>query len=152
MGWSGPTVSSDSFELSSLFVIKQTVLKIANELCRPYASNRPLNETQRKLRAQMPKEPAVITNHVTMHFGDLTTECVVNVPIGAGKDHQDMPLALRRMQKTTCPSNKNAVKNRNYAGRIGRLKIDGNFATCMTTMHPLSMNGKVSKSVFHFNS
>jgi hypothetical protein len=91
----------------------------------------------------MPKESAVITNHVTMHFGELTTECVVNVPIGAGKDHQDMPLALRRMQKTTCPSNKNTVKNRNYAGRIGRLKIDGAFATCMTTMHPLSMNGKV---------
>jgi hypothetical protein len=105
----------------------------------------------------MPKESAVITNHVTMHFGDLTTECVVNVPIGAGNDHRKMPLVLRKMQKTTCPSNKNAAKNRNYAGRLGRLDIDGAFAACLTNIHPLNMNGKVcflqnTKPVFHFTS
>jgi DNA (cytosine-5)-methyltransferase 1 len=88
----------------------------------------------------MPKESAILTNHVTMHFGDLTTECVANVPLRPGADHRDMPLALKQMRKTTSPSNKNA-----YAGMMGRLDIDGAFATCLTTMHPLSKNGKVSK-------
>jgi DNA (cytosine-5)-methyltransferase 1 len=93
----------------------------------------------------MPKESATLTNHVTMDFGDLTTECVANVPLRPDADHRDMPLVLRQTRKTTCPSNENAARNRHYAGMMGRLDIDGAFATCMTTMHPLSKNGKVSK-------
>jgi DNA (cytosine-5)-methyltransferase 1 len=124
---------------------KQTVFKVANEVRRPYAASKPLNGTQRKLRAQMPKESAVITNHVTMQFGNTMTECVANVPLRPGADHRNMPLALRQMQRTTCPSNKNAAKNRHYAGRIGRLDIDGAFNTCMTSMNLLGMNGKVFK-------